>query len=272
MLMYFKGNTMKRIMLLLTLFLSISVQADTNTPLIVALNEPDQLLAQRQAAVERLHKLLEQKQQGIKPTAKLPVVIRKIDPIEKPVQETKALDKKNVTVLKNTQIAKVVESASIQTAKQKIAAKKKINIAVIAWGGDLIDDHHFERLMSDRRLAQYMISTMSEGLDKVLDSENNYTKVINGDKVNSIIYEGDNNGESKRACSQYNVDKVVVVAFSRYATSGAAEIILFDCTNGQKKTDSFELDTAVNERYYLEQDFRVILSKFYKSNIGLLSL
>ena len=112
---------------------------------------------------------------------------------------------------------------------------------------------------------------MSEGLDKVLGTENHYTKVMNGDMVNAIIYEGDDNGQSKRICSQYKVDKVVVVAFSRYATSGSADIILFDCANGQKKADSFDLDTTLNERYYLEKDFNAVLKKFYKGNIGLLT-
>ncbi len=250
---------MKRGMALLILLASFGINAETNVPLTLALNEPDQLLAQRQAAVMRLEKLLEQKKSGIKPVAEMPKVTHVTTSIQKrqPVKKLK--------------VAKIVKSKKAQAAEIEPVKNKKLNVAVVAWGGELIDGHHFERLMSDQRMAGYMVRTISESLDKALNTKNNYTNVMSSEWTSSIIYEGDNNSQSKRACSQYQVEKLVVVAFSRYATSGAAEVILFDCKNGQKKADTFDLDTTVNERYYMEKDFSAVLKKFYKGNIRFLS-
>ena len=137
---------MKWGIVLLTLIASFSVYAEPDTALTLALNEPDELSAQRQSAVERLHKLLKQKSQGIKPIAELPVSVPKAKPTD-----TKAAE--IIIPVKKTHVAKAVDSKVLQVAKKKSLTKKKINIAVVAWGGALIDDHHFERLMSDQRLA-----------------------------------------------------------------------------------------------------------------------
>jgi len=244
----------------LTLFISAFAQADSNSPLIIALNEPGQLLEQRQAAVERVKKLLEQKRAGIKPTAEPPVVTRKTSPVAKPA-------KKKAATVKKTSITKVVEAPAVKT--KPVFEKKKI--AVVVWGGSLIDDHHFERVMSDQRMAQHMARTVSGSLDKALGTSNDYTNIISRDKANSIVFENDSNGESKNACAQYRVDKVVVVAFSRSSINGQADVVLFDCKNALKKAKFFDLDTTVNERYYLEKDLNKALEKLYKNNIGLLS-
>ena len=250
---------MKWGMALFILSMSGFAQADTNMPLTVALNEPDKLIEQRQAAVARLQKLLEQKRQGIKPVA-----------THKATAARKSI-KSAVTPKKPVNVAKVVESSSVVAAKKKSVTRKKINVAVVAWGGALIDDHHFERQMSNRRMADFMIKTVSDNLDTVLKTNNNYTKVISGDSANSIAYEGDDNSESKRACGQYKVEKVVMVALSRVSNTGSAEVVLFDCITGGKKTAFFDLDTTINERYYLEKDLSKELKKFYQGNIGLLS-
>jgi len=245
-----------------TLFLLASsvTHADSKAPLVIALNEPDQLVQQRQSAVERLKKLIEQKRAGIKPTAELPVVKRKVNPVAKPA-------KKKVTEIKKTTVAKIVESPAVKTKPKR----EKLKVAIIAWGGSLIDDHHFERVMSDRRMGEQMVRTISTGLDKSLDINNDYTNVISRDKANDIVFENDSYNESKNACSQYQVDKVVVVAFSRSSINGQADVVLFDCKHGHKKADFFDLDTTANERYYLEKDLNKALEKFYKVNIGLLS-
>ena len=243
-----------------TLFISVFVQADNNSPLIIALNEPGQLLEQRQAAVERLKKLLEQKRAGIKPTAEMLVSTPRATTI-KPV----------AVPAKKIKIAKAVDSDTLVKAKNKVVEKKKQKVAVIAWAGALIDDHHFERLMSDQRMAQYMIKTISNNLDSVLATKNHYTHVASKGLSNSIVFDGDDNNASKRACGQYQVDKLVVVEFSRLATSGSADVTLFDCANAIRISNSFDLDTSIEDKYYLEKDFIRVLNKLYKGHVDFLS-
>jgi len=249
---------MTRLITIIILFTPFFTSADEGMPLVVALNEPDKLLEQRQAAVERLNKLLEQKRLGITPTAVLPVATQ--TPVVKPVEK-----------IQKQQVAKAVSSETVQAIKKAEVAKKKLNVAVLAWGGALIDDHHFEREMSNYQMAEQMIKTVSENLDKVLKLENSYTKVINKDMAEAIVSEDGNDIKTKNICNHYKVDNVIAVRFSRYAINGSADVTLFNCANGLKKAQFFDLDTAFNDKYYLEKDFSKVLEKFYTTNIGLLS-
>jgi hypothetical protein len=171
------------------------------------------------------------------------------------------------------------EKAAVQVAsvKQPVGLDtpgpdKSVSIAVFTSPGNLIDDHHFERLVSDEQLGRYMADTIESSLEKVLTTDNKYTKIVDRDKTRAIVYEGDDYAESKHVCTEYKVDKVVATAFSRESFTGAAEIHFYDCANSRKKVELVELTTTLGEKYYLELDLKKTLFRFYDENPELLQV
>lgn len=181
--------------------------------------------------------------------------------------ERKKLAKQNETKAAK-QVAMVNKDAL--AANSKPAAGKSMSIAVVAWPGNLIDDAHFEKVMSDEQLATHIANTVSDSLEKVLSNNNTYIKLVSRSKAHSIVYEGDSHEESKRLCSAYQADKIVVTVFSRVTFKGEAEIHLFDCATARKKVELTGLSTTYGEGYYLEFNLQKVLRQFYEENIDLL--
>lgn len=166
--------------------------------------------------------------------------------------------------------AKIAEPAKQSVRIPGASTAKELSIAVVTSSGNLIDDHHFERVMSDQQLASYMADTVEQSLQGVLPVNTTYTKVVDRNRTRAIVYEGRHLEESKRVCTLYGADKVVATMFSRTGFVGSAEIHLYDCAKGRKKIELVSLNTHYGEKYYLERDFEKALSRFYEDNLELL--
>ena len=149
---------------------------------------------------------------------------------------------------------------------------KSISIAAITWPGNLMDDHHFERIMTNKKMSEYMLDTVSKSIDKVLKRSNNYIRLISKDEINSIVFEGDDYDESKRVCAEHKVDKVTIVKFTRSTHTGSAEVHLYDCASGDKEVALIDLSTTRGEVYHLETSLYKALRDFYTENLEILDL
>jgi len=160
------------------------------------------------------------------------------------------------------------EDRNYSIEKQSI---RKRSFAILTWPGNLQDDHHFEKLMTNKKFAGKMANTIANSLDKELGVKNTYTKILDRDRANVVIFEGDNFDASKQVCEEHSVDKAVTVRFSRSSLNGEAEIHLYDCISENKKVEMVDLSTTVGENYYLEYSLEKALRTFYEYNIELLT-
>lgn len=192
------------------------------------------------------------------------------------IKQRKEEEAKLQALLKQQQAQAKASQQLAMADKDALAAKnasphgKSMSVAVITWPGNLIDDAHFAKVMSNEQLARHMADTVADSFEKVLNNNNNYVKIIDRNKTHSILYEGDDYGDSKRVCAEYKVDKVIVTGFSRSTFNGSAEVHIYDCIGGHKKVELADLKVTRGETYYLEKNLDKLLSKFYKENIGIL--
>ena len=184
-------------------------------------------------------------------------------------KQKEALEHQQALDKSQQQVAKVNRDAL--PATDSVINVKKLSVATVVWGGTLIDNHHFDRQMSDQAMGEGMVDTVSSSLNKVLKNKNNFTRVIDREKTNSIMFEGDDNDESRQICTQHKVDKVIAVKFIRSSFNGSAEIHLYDCVAGDKSYELADLTTTRNERFYLEVSLRKALRSFYTENLEMLS-
>jgi len=154
--------------------------------------------------------------------------------------------------------------------KKSVFSANSMSVAILTSPGNLIDDHHFDRVHSNEKMAEYMGDTLSGSFDKALGNNNKYIRVADRDRINSIIFESDDYAESKRVCTEYKVEKVFALKFNRNSFNGDGELHLYDCVRGIKVIDLVSLTTSVNDKYYLEISLKKALRKFYRDNTDVL--
>jgi len=244
---------MKWAITLFTLFMTSVVYADSNTPKIIALNEPDQLFEQRQAAVERLKKLLEQKRAGIKPTSEAPVPVKKpsitnqvVEGKSKPVPNTRKLEAV-AQPPKDVKLTKVVKSNEIVKAKQAALQKKKIVVA--AWGDNLSNS-----VNGDNTSIPSYSRKFASVMKNVVNSSKTGTvvRVLSWQTAKQVNFSTDDVGLSRRLCSGNQADILLFGILEAGEAGGARRhpdttFMKFDCSLGKMEYFTTSMDQHIND-------------------------
>lgn len=221
-------------------------------------------LARQQAVLEQQRRENEQKMLAFKTEQQQLIKQRKEEEAK-----LQALLKQQQAQAKASQQVAMADKDALAVQKS-LHHGKSLSVAVITWPGNLIDDHHFERVMSDEQLARSMADTVADNFENVLNNNNKYIKIVDRNTTRSILYEGDDHEDSKRVCAEYKVDKVIVTGFSRSTFNGSAEVHIYDCIGGHKKVELADIKVTRGEAYYLEANLGKLLRRFYEENIGIL--
>jgi len=216
--------------------------------------ENEQRMAQFKQEQEQLAKQRKEEEQ------RLQVLLEK---------QKRALEQQQALAKSQQQVAMV--NTNTLPENKPMRSTKSMTVAVLTWPGNLQDDHHFERYMTDKKLADHMGGTVADSLDRVLKSKNNYINISERGRTNSIVYEGDDNDESKQVCTQQKADKVIAIKFVRVTNTGSAEIHLYDCVNEDKVVELVDLTTTRNEAYHLETSLNKTLRSLYSENLEMLA-
>ena len=182
------------------------------------------------------------------------------------------LEKQKETFAQQQALAKSQRQVAMATPNASVTtADKKLSVAVVVWGGALIDNHHFDRQMSNQKMGEHMVVTISESIDRALQGSHNFIPIIDREKTNAITFEGDNFAVNKAICAEHKVDKTITVKFVRTSNNGEADVYLYDCAKENRKTELFSLTTSVDEAYYLEYSLQKALRGFYEDYFEVLS-
>lgn len=226
----------------ITLLVTVAAQAGNNAPLTLALNEADQFAEQRQAAVERLKKLIEMKAKGITPTADMPEAnVKHLVVKPAPAVVEKPLQPEPVKQAKAETSKRVVE--------QKQQAEQRKKVVVAAWG-----DNQSNSVNGDNTSIPAYSRKFAGVMKRVVNSTKNaeVVRTLSWQTAKKVNFSTDDVAMSKRLCNANQADTLFFGILEAGEAGGARRhpdttFMKFDCAAGQMVYFTTSMDQHIND-------------------------